>query len=469
MYLGKFKLLMSWVHNNEEFVETSKTVLLWILIVSSLLLTWSLWTYNPTVDTLKKPGAIESVKIEPTGTRKISEVIRPIQVIYYQGGQSYFSITNHETSNDLYEKLLESVIINLDKVESNGTSTLTTPTNFIEFVFPNDISQRVIEHLFELENKPLLISDIDRIYVFQKNVNGLKENTLRLISYKADNYVDLKIQLDYEGLLTKVEETKLKQSYFNYNVRNKNGEIEDVIYLPTKKVDISPPIKFVRKVQAEEFKLALFNELSFVNREESNNKIYFSDDKQVLSVNLDTNEMSYHRSIMTEAVTRLNDYERITKSVDFINTHYGWTDQYVLFNQNNENKKTFRLFVDGLPVFNNLGMIQLNWERGQVYEYNRSLINLSYEYTRDIFPEKIKNKVDPIWPPLMSGDEVLDTLERTNKIDSVKDIKIGYSMHKYNNSSSVYEFTPNWYYFNGEYWTPIYEELGGEFNGLEAN
>jgi regulatory protein YycH of two-component signal transduction system YycFG len=467
MFLDKYKSIMQWFNQNQRNIENSKTVLLWILVVSSLLLTLSLWRYNPDYDALKEQGSIESIEIETNGSKKLNEVVRPIQIIYYHGGKNYFPIADEAIRNDIYDQLLESIMVNQNTVTPSRITELKDPNHFIELVFPSKLSESMIEHLFNIDKKAFLISDIERVYIYKKN----EGDVLRLISYSKNNFVDLEVQLDYEYFSQKIEDTGLNNAYFNHYVRNEHGIIEDVIYLPTTRVEISPPIKIVQKVEPEDFKLALFNDPASVNREESNNKIYYSSDKQVLSISLETFEMSY-RSIITDVEARLSDYERVKKSVEFVNNHYGWTDEYVLFDGDKNGNKSFRLMVDGIPVLNNndLGLIELSWDRGQVYEYKRSLINLYSDYKRNSFPEKMNEKVDPtIWPSLMSGYDVLGVLEQTNKLNSVKDIKIGFKMQKYNNNSSFYEFIPSWYYYNGEYWTPIVDELGGEADGLEEN
>lgn len=469
MLLDKFKAILDWTHHNQRNIETGKTVLLWVLVVSSLLLTWSLWTYNPALDPLKEQGAVE-IKIEPLeGTRKLSEVVRPIQLIYLEDGQNYFAISDNKVRQNLYNKLLESIMINPNDLKPSEINGEIDPDNFIEFVYPTNLSRDIIEHIFNLKNRQLIISDFDRVYLFQKDINDVKKNYLRLISYGENSFVDLEVQLDYQYFKEKMENKNIRKQYFNHVVRNKSGETEGVIYLPAEKEIVDHPIMVVQqKIAPEDFKVALFNDPSSVNRENSNNNIYYSDDKQVLSISTDSNEMSY-RSFITDIGNQIPDFERVKKSIDFVNNHYGWTDQYVLFGEYNDVNKTFRLMVDGIPVLNNLGMIQIRWEKGQIYEYNRSLINFSYEYQRNINIENIKEKDSKKWPSLMSGYELLNILEDANKLTTVKDIKIGYSMDKYNKSNIFYEFTPHWYYFNGENWNRIENLVGGDLDGLEEN
>jgi regulatory protein YycH of two-component signal transduction system YycFG len=469
MKFPNYRGIKKFLNINIYYLENVKTVLLWMLVLLSLLLTWALWTYKPSYEVLKNQSTIESVQIDPSGKRKISEVITPLQIIHYSGGENYSLLKNEEQSEKLYQELLDAPYTKDGELRFSDNRSLKEPNNFIELIFANDLSKNLLVELFEIDEEHALISDVQRLYLFERKTDDISKVYLRLISYKQKRYMDLEIQINYQEIVNRINHEQMMLDYFNYYVRDENGSIEDIIYLPKNKVEmLSHPIKYVQKTNVEDFRNALFGDPSFVNREDSIGKVNFTDGKQVLSVSLDTYKMAY-RSIVTDTEDQLNtEFDKITGSIQFVNKHYGWTDQYILFGERNEDEITFRLNVDGIPVFNDLGIIQLQWDKGNIYEYNRSLINISYEYPREFLNERINEKIDR-WPPLMSGYELIDILRDEVGLSNVKDIQLGYEMTKYNNSSSFYEFSPNWYYYDGDYWLPIDKQLGGKSDGLEED
>ena len=57
--------------------ENIKSIILAILIVTSLLLTWNLWTYQPNYEELKKSKVVQEVSLSPK--KDIKEIVKAEQ------------------------------------------------------------------------------------------------------------------------------------------------------------------------------------------------------------------------------------------------------------------------------------------------------------------------------------------------------------------------------------------------------
>ena len=146
----------------------------------------------------------------------------------------------------------------------------------------------------------------------------------------------------------------------------------------------------------------------------------------------------------------------IQTAMNFVNQHGGWTDQYLFSHFDAENQEViFQLFLSDYMVVGS-NYLSVSIGNSGIYAYRRPYFSLN-------FP------VQPYVKTLPSGQEVLDYLEATKKIDlaHITDIAIGYEM-TFMEEDSMFLFEPFWYYRIGSDWLPVFEaEQGGEHNGLE--
>src|SRR5690606_34809517 len=102
---------------------------------------------------------------------------------------------------------------------------------------------------------------------------------------------------------------------------------------------------------------------------------------------------------------------------NFVNQHGGWTDQYLFSHFDAENQEVvFQLFLSDYMIVGS-NYLSVSIGNSGIYAYRRPYFSLN-------FP------VQPYVKTLPSGQEVLDYLEATKKIDlaHVTDIAIGYKM-----------------------------------------
>ena len=72
-----------------------------------------------------------------------------------------------------------------------------------------------------------------------------------------------------------------------------------------------------------------------------------------------------------------------------------------------EQRVVFRLFVNGLPVFNEVGMAEIEqvWGNGEIYQYQRPYFYLDFPY-----PEEEPDKLLP------SGEEAVTALKNIRNL-----------------------------------------------------
>jgi regulatory protein YycH of two-component signal transduction system YycFG len=463
--------LLSAVRHLQDHREHAKSLILVLLVCFSLLLTWNLGSYQPRLEVIKNQNTIENVRIAEDGDRKVVELVKPSQILLETEGQTR-GILDREIFNKIYEKLTESRFINDEYQSFRSIENMQEPEEYIEFVFPTKLSPNLLRQLFRFAEQPSWFENTDRFYLYQRKTRDITTTYARFISYEDKRFMDLEIQYKYSNTKQAMLNEETTQPFTHVELENSKGELNKIVYLPQGDVVVSSPLKFVRIEEATDFKRALFGDPNFVQEEENEASLVFTDGKQALTVSKNDHTMSFI-SMNPGMVDEMNtNRSTITESVSFVSKHSGWTDNYILFDQKGEDSVIFRMQLEGYPVFNDLGEIELDWENGQVYEYNRSLINLEYDYQIEDYNRDLQNQVSGR-RSLKSAEEVLEILEANVGMDKVKDIKIGFEMDQVNNSGSflIYEFIPGWYYNNGYYWIALDNivPLGGKGSGLEAN
>src|SRR5699024_318638 len=71
----------------------------------------------------------------------------------------------------------------------------------------------------------------------------------------------------------------------------------------------------------------------------------------------------------------------IDKSINHINEHQGWINEYHFEKANPlSGKVDYRLHYKGLPIFdfNNLSVIEQIWREQELYQYRRSLLSIGH-------------------------------------------------------------------------------------------
>jgi regulatory protein YycH of two-component signal transduction system YycFG len=143
-------------------------------------------------------------------------------------------------------------------------------------------------------------------------------------------------------------------------------------------------------------------------------------------------------------------------SIDYINSHGGWGgNPYILSELTTDqsgNQAGFWLYVDELPVLDDDMQMSLTWNENELYEYQRSMIEL--DTRSSYYPEDLSETV-----PLQSGEEVIDELIAADyNINYIKDVRIGFSLQR-QSEPHIYFLEPKWFInYENQGWSPLFKE-----------
>ncbi|WP_209125187.1 YycH family regulatory protein [Alkalihalobacillus sp. BA299] len=428
--------------------ENIKSATLTFLVLLSLVLTWQIWTFQPDYALLKDTDYVNNPHLNEE--RNVSEVIVPEQVIFHvEDGHSLLSSTD-PLHTELYEQWLTSRIEDISMI-SNLTMNQVAEKS-IELVFPTAIPGDIFLSLFpNLDEEFLMpLDNVDRVYIYS-NPDTLKVH-YRIVSNTEHKFADIETAFspsDFEeNYVSKAQEY---MKVFAFPVGTQQGQWRKKLYLPEEPITVENMSYTITPVSVDVFKQLLFNDpFSVKYFSQGNGEESYTDGNRLINIIDSGNFMDYINPIYSENPER-GSRNVIVSSIDFINGHGGWTDQYVLYDWISNGMKEevkFRLTVNGYPIISMGGydVMSLHVFRtgNQTSRYVRPLFDLDSQPI-----DSAKTIVN-----LPSGYEVVEYLEKQDFFDPalLERIAIGYEMKKWN---AFVTMEPNWYIFYDELWQKV--------------
>ena len=213
------------------------------------------------------------------------------------------------------------------------------------------------------------------------------------------------------------------------------------------------------RLSTEKLRDALFSDPNVVSKNYSSFGEEYTDTTTLMSVNNETYTVSYVKTEDVESGTTAKSDHLLEKSIGFINSHGGWTDNYRYVGMDeSEQVILFRLYdLSGYPIFGDNGVSEILqiWNASGINKYYRSNFMLG-------------SRVDATEITLPSGVNVLEELKKVEDfdLDFLQDLSIGYHMSR--DTQNVIFLEPAWYYKYNDEWKMVpSSENGGIKHGLE--
>ncbi len=455
--------------------ENFKTVLLNVLVLTSLFLTWQIWTFEPEYEKEAAP-----TEASPVGIKEVSinEVVKPNQLVYHIDNQHFTSFYSN-TIDSFYNEFISGMKIKSFTME-NDMKSIRETGNSVELIFPTLLSNDVLKKLVSISKDDIPLSTFDRIIIPSiasgKNNEIIFLNTSNGDGMRATVEASNDIKEWYSNVFSSFE-VNSSEAEENKIFRAKSFQVSDE--LPTFYIPIQGPSLAAfggssdELANEEDFKEALFPEQDRVEKNSFNNiSDLYTDGSRDLTFSHE-NEFMVFKNPPSTTSRYVSNESPILDAYGFINKHFGFRitdyddDEYVLnewirSSDNNTDQITFRLYTGGYPVYSSstedLDEIDVTLENDDVSTYKRMLKVI--QYAREIGDRK-----------LPSYEEVLSLLDEGSfKKTEIQNITMGFTIDR--SAEQNYEFTliPQWYVKLNNSWTPlqsISNEQGGESVGLE--
>ncbi|WP_216830171.1 YycH family regulatory protein [Alkalihalobacterium elongatum] len=444
--------------------ENIKSATLTFLVLLSLVLTWQIWTFQPNYALLKDTDYVNNPNLNEE--RNLSEVVVPEQIVFHVNGEHFLLNNSEKLFVEFHDQWLSSRIEDVSLMSNLTMSQVLEEA--IELVFPGPIPGDLFLTMFaNVEDDFIMpINHINRILVYSNHETNKVH--LRVLSSKEQRFLDIETSFsttDFEDHYVAKANQYIKA--FDYPIGEEMGQWRNWLYLPENAINVETISYTITPVSVDVFKQLLFNDpFSVKYFSQANGEESYTDGHRLINIINSGNFMDYINPVYSENPER-GSRNVILSSIDFINGHGGWTDQYILSewvsNEGKEEAK-FRLRLNGYPVISMGGydVMNLHVHRtgNQTSRYVRPLFDLDQQPI-----EYARTSVD-----LPSGYEVIEKLEQREFFDQTRleAITIGYEMKKWNAFVTI---EPHWYIYYDNMWQKVSfedsKEREGDDHGLE--
>lgn len=420
--------------------ETIKTFILAVLVGLSFLLSYILWSYQPKYEMFYDASYISEVDIGGKERGK-NELLRPSHIIFHQdlSGEEPELLGFRRPSDEyiLYKEITTWPLGDFNVTDMPAEGHVPSEGAYLEIIFPNAIPAQLIDSLFSIDEEVELPNwSFDRAYILKADDSQLKIKI---------NSIDRREQLE-----ANIEKAGAFQSLSRYNANHPHLQTyvdasfhEQPIYIPETVENMTKKTLVANRIEPELLIDALFSNPSLVkpNQEEA----FFTDGQRGMRIFQGGRYLEFIHPIETND-ERLDPIGLVDMSIDHINSHKGWNNEYHFESLNiTEGKIEYRLHYDGVPVydFNNLSVIEQIWREQELYQYRRSLITAGH----------LLNTTEV---PLRNSDEVIRTLEELEDYDveHITDIQLGYNLTYMDEVHSL-TLEPAWFMHYENNWMRI--------------
>ena len=438
-----------------KYIEHVKSVVLILLILFSFTLTFSIWTYSPVIPT--NEGT--TVDISIAEKKKMKDIIKPYRMIVSQDDGlkgSFASKPIEFVLDNMKNWEIQTVELASNKVDLNQINEFIKYPNRLSLFFTADVPVDVLGNILNLSDENFSEAHFNRL-IIDWNENTPDSMIIYFISTSQQKmYTATAEKVNKAGFTNRIlKHTETMQVYNEIITDDKLS-----VYVSSTPENILSYTYSIKDVNTEKFKDALFNNPNLVRSNPvSMNEQQFTDDSALMKVNFSTRRLNYvHPASENENPAKSVDL--IQNSLNFVNEHNGWTDDYRYSRMNTDDRQiNYQLYFAGLPVFSReITEISLKWGVDRVHQYIRPLYTLTAAVplkTREV--------------QLASGQSIYDFLSTATDINmsTIDDVVVAYDLTR-DETESQFILEPSWYYLESGAWIRISPELlGGAKYGLE--
>jgi regulatory protein YycH of two-component signal transduction system YycFG len=438
--------------------EDIKSIILAVLVAGSILLTWSLWTYQPTSEQLGEDSTVQEVELE--AKKDVDEILQPEMVLFHYGDNLHFGTVSAEGMDELLNDMKKWSFDNFSDAaeEAGDLNAFTQKAGHAEILFPGMIPMDLYREVLQVKDRRLEDIYFNKIVIEAETEQ--KSGVVYFINTEWDRIYKTNVALsNIQSFNNKYYRLPVASTNANFAAYTLFDTGKKTIYIPENEVGMLKYSYLAEEYDSDSFKEALFEDLDSVQKTYHGTGEEFTNESSLLRI--EQNKVEF-KNPSPEDNGSLDPEGLLKKSINYVNAHGGWTDSYRYVRMDeNRHQVFFRIYRHNYPVFNeelNLSEIQLRWGGSDILAYFRNNF-------------KLEELVSSAEVQLRPGTSVLDYLQKKEDFEAEKleDITPGYRLVKKQNVQLIL-LEPSWYYKYDGKWQQISTiETGGNEYGLEQN
>ena len=439
-----------------KYIEHIKSIVLFLLVISSVILTFVIWTYTPDYKSIEQTTNNATV----IGTKKnIESILKPYRMLYYQN-DTFTATTSPQYMDNVLASFRNWKDIDVERIPDVSPIRLNEmkrQNNRVTIDFAGAVPFGSFNKIFIGSDSELPETTFQSIIL---DWQGYKENRLELFFISAGQTVVYRATIsltDGNAFYASVVEGSQKLPMYREIERTASLSL----YVPEKPVKALQYTYYIEDIPTEAFKNILFTKPSIVQRnvDDLNNQKY-TDGMGLMTLDANRKSLNFvYPAAGARAVISATDL--VDRSFEFINEHGGMTADYRLTSVATETSRVdYQLFMEGNPVFSDdvMTTISTTWGQKRIFRYNRPYYKLDKDFTSE---DDMKTLED--------GLAIVQHIQQYKGIlfSDIEELLIGYYLTR-DEHKKIFTLTPTWYIKVHGDWLRVGEnEAGGDFIGLE--
>ena len=439
-----------------KYIEPVKSVVLFLLVMLSVILTFIIWTYTPDYKIIEQT---EGKEILIGSQKRMEDIIRPYKAIY-RFDEEFTGTASNGAMKDIMKAFQGWNVLDLVPVNNNLTANyvneMIRTNNRMTVFFTGEIPYSAFSSIFQFADKEIPETTFNRMIIDWTNY-GNKELQIFFISSNNKTLMRSRVSLQNTNPFIRdvIEPAK---TYSAFKEIERDGFTS--LYMPNDKIESTKYMYTFIEEPLESFKNVLFPNPNIVQRSiESAMTEKYQDGKSRMTVDSNLKSLTYvYPAVESSAI--IEPSKLLKDSFEFINEHGGFTADYRYVSKNtNKNQLEYQQYLQGLPVYSDqvISKITTVWGDNVIFRYKRPYYSLVFDIPTE---KEIKE--------LPSGVEILEKIQQLNNfvLSDIDDVVVGYYLKQ--DSTSIMTLEPCWFVVHNGIATKLTPELlGGVVNGLE--
>jgi len=439
-----------------KYVEQVKSIILFLLILLSFALTFTIWTFTPSFDPIESTPAVD---VSIGEKRTIGQVVQPVKLLFHQEDKVTGTMEGKEIDNLLASMKTWQIHDVTEKEKEASVKTMASlmhEPNRIVLNYPGNVPFPVFDAMVNITDETILESSFDRVVV---ELATPEKTQIKIY------FINTTTGRIYEGNvvvseLDQFENDILSEVNDEYVTHEGIGRLP--IYVPEQAMDKVVYPYLLEEVTPENFRSALFEDASTVDSSgDAANEKYTDHTGAIMRFDSARKSMSYVKPRAETSDPGIPS-ELIFNTVDYVNDHGGWTNDYRYFSMEPLTQQVhYRLFLDDLPVFSSSLATELELRWGMI-----DGVDQIFRYVRPSY--LLQSTAQTSTEKLEAGTAALEAVSRLSEEEqkNVTEISPVYELKQ--TGDKLITFRAAWYYEIDGSWKKLSKEaLGGVENGLE--
>ncbi|MBD3110005.1 hypothetical protein IEO70_16820 [Bacillus sp. AGMB 02131] len=438
--------------------EGLKSIFLTALVILSLFLTWNIWTYSPNFDEINQPQYMEDVTI--SNKQEIASIVQPVQILYHFDGKHYGS-SSESVLGDVMNLVTSWSFSNFEDLSleysSQELQNIIKKNGSNEILFADEVPLLLYKKVINIEDRELPDVEFDRILI-----RAISDNSTFSPVYFINTSAESVYRMNTETSNVKELAEAIGAVYETFQPFSLIEVTEGKsFYLPSTELKINGYKYYTELLDEREFRDALFEDPKLVRQTPTSRGKEYTDGLREMTVNTDIMMLNYIVPSKKESV-KVPSSDLLNRSIQFVNEHAGWEENYRFAEMDTDKQEViFRLYTDGLPVFNSAGMSEIIqvWTQEEIYSYDRPFFTMNFPV-----PPGTKEVTVP------SGEKAVEQLLSLKdfQVNLLEGLAIGYGMTRDSTDSRLITLEPAWHYkYNGVWRALMPTAVEGVTDGLE--